>query len=324
MLQGPVLCMHGHLDQLAILCHSPSSPGPDGNQDVHFQWINVDSKAMVAAGAVCLSPSSKLEWVQLTETGLLAIMDSAGIISVYSPGGPQMAGNWAPVLDIHSLEKEKKMHKRDWFWPVAINQEDIIGVLVKEEKRYPDTQMPVMAKFPLSVPLLPGATTQEESFVRNTIFADHQANTAADEEDEAALHVARVQLERTLLQQINVACTQKKLARALDLAKLFSSEKGVSAAVVLANRHKLSNLAERIDMYRQIRFQEEEEEIEYEEVEEEESYRQPAAKRSKHQHQQQDEEEAEEEDDARQVLPKIARRLLCVHPTQCHACVIVS
>ena len=300
MLQGPVLCMHGNGSQLAVLCHSASSPGPDGSQDVHFQWMNVDSKAMIASGPVCLSPSSKLEWVQLTDTGFLAIMDSAGSVNLYSPPGPQIAGHWAPVLDINSLEKEKKMHKRDWFWPVTINQEDIVGVLVKEEKRYPDTQMPVMTKFPLSVPLLSGASTQEEFFVRNTIFTDHQAHVAEDEDDEAAVYAARGQIEKTLLQQMNVACTHKRLARALDLAKLFSSERGVAAAVTLAQRHKLSNLAERIDMYRQIRFQEEEEEVEYEEVEEEESYQQPAAKRSKHQQQQQEEEDDDDDGD-RQV-----------------------
>ena len=294
MLQGPVLCMHGVLDQLAVLCHSPTSPGADGSQDVHFQWLNVDSKAMIASGPVCLSPAAKLEWLQLTDHGLLAMMDSAGIVSLYSPGGT--AGHWTPVLDINSLEKDKKMHKRDWFWPVAITQDDIIGVLVKEEKRYPDAQMPVMSKFPLSMPLLAGCSTEEEAFVRKTLFTDHQATLVADEDDEAAVDAARVQLERTLLQQMNVACTQKKLARALDLAKMFSSEKGVIAATTLANRHKLSNLAERIDLYRQTRFrEEEEEEIEYEEVEEV-SYRQPAANKRRRE----EVEEVEEEQDSRQ------------------------
>merc|ERR1719199_436938 len=98
-----------------------------------------------------------------------------------------------------------------------------------------------------------------------------------DEDDEAAVEAARVSLEKSLLTQINTACAQKKLARALDLAKLFSTEKGVAAAATLANRHRLTNLAERIDMYRQIRFQEEEEEVEYEEVEDEVTYQEPAA-----------------------------------------------
>ena len=164
------------------------------------------------------------------------------------------------------------MHKRDWLWPVAIQKDDIIGVLVKEEKCYPDVQSPTIAKFPLSMPLLSGTSAEEEAFVRNTLHTDRQAVMAVDEDDEAAVDAARMQLEKTLLQQINVACTQKKLARALDLAKLFSSEKGVAAAATLANRHRLTNLAERIDHYRQVRFQEveeDEEQIQYEEEEEE-------------------------------------------------------
>ena len=279
MLRGPVLSMHGLISELAVLYHSPTSPGADGSQDVHFEWLDVDQKATIASGSVCMTPASKLEWVQLTDTGFLAIMDSGGIVSLYSPGAAQTSGYWAPVMDIKSLEKEKKMHKRDWLWPVAIQKDDIIGVLVKEEKRYPDVQSPTIAKFPLSMPLLSGTSAEEEAFVRNTLHTDRQAVMAVDEDDEAAVDAARMQLEKTLLQQINVACTQKKLARALDLAKLFSSEKGVAAAATLANRHRLTNLAERIDHYRQVRFQEveeDEEQIQYEE-EEEESY-QPASR----------------------------------------------
>ena len=298
MLNGPVLSMHGLQNELALLCHSPCSPGADGSQDVHFQWLNVDSKMTIAAGPVCLSPKAKLEWLQLTDLGFLAIMDSAGMVSLYSPSAAQIMGQWAPVLDITSLEREKKMHKRDWFWPVAITQDNIVGVLVKEEKRYPDTNMPVMSKFPLAVPLL-GATEQEESFVRNTLLTDRHASMAADEEDEAAVEVARLQLDKALLVQINAACTQKKLARALDLAKLFSSEKGVQAAATLANRHRLTNLAERIDMYRQVRFQEVEEEDEV--IEYEEDYQHTAAKR-KHQYQERQEEQQDEDDNSRQQV----------------------
>jgi len=309
MLRGPILCMHGLADQLAIFCHTPCSPGADGSQDVHFEWLNVDSHTLVASGAVCLSPpddkqgAAKVEWLQLTDLGLLAMMDSKGIISVYSPPGNHASGYWAPVLDVNSLEKDKKMHKRDWFWPVSITPVEVIGVLVKEEKRYPDTQQPVMTKFPLSVPMLAGATDQEEKFLRNTLFTDRQAAIAMDEDDEAAVEAARVSLEKSLLTQINTACAQKKLARALDLAKLFSTEKGVAAAATLANRHRLTNLAERIDMYRQIRFQEEEEEVEYEEVEDEVTYQEPAAKRSKHQHHVQQQEAEDEDDDSRQQVP---------------------
>lgn len=299
MLNGPVLSMHGLHNELALLCHSPCSPGADGSQDVHFQWLNVDSKTTVAAGPVCLSPKAKLEWLQITDLGFLAIMDSAGMVCLYSPAAAQVTGQWNPVLDVTSLEKEKKMHKRDWFWPVAITQDHIVGVLVKEEKRYPDTNMPVMSKFPLAVPLL-GANEQEESFVRNTLLTERQAGIAADEDDEAAVETARLQLHKTLLQQFNMACIQKKLVLALDLAKLFSSEKGVQAAATLANRHKLTNLAERIDMYRQVRFQEVEDEDEV--IEYEEDYEHTAAKRSKHQYQERQEEQEDEDDDSRQQV----------------------
>ena len=294
--------MHGLHNQLAVLTHSPCSPSADGSQDVHFEWMDMDSKAMIASGPVCLTPKAKLEWVQLTDLGFLAVMDSGGLVSLYTPAGPQAAGHWAPVLDVKSLEKANKMHKRDWLWPVAITQDDIVGVLVKEEKRYPDSQLPVMTKFPLQVPLLPSASAQEEAFVRNTFFTDRQSSMAADEDDEAAVDAARMQIEKTLLQQINIACMNKKLARALDLAKLFSSEKGVAAAATLANRHRLANLAERIDMYRQIRFQEEEEEemVEYVEAEEE-SYEQPPAKRARQQHHLQDDAENEDNDALYQV-----------------------
>ena len=76
----------------------------------------------------------------------------------------------------------------------------------------------------------------------------------------------------------------------------------MAAAATLANRHRLANLAERIDMYRQIRFQEEEEEemVEYVEAEEE-SYEQPPAKRARQQHHLQDDAENEDNDALYQV-----------------------
>ena len=304
MLHGPVLCMHGYESQLAVLHHSPCSPGADGSQDVHFQWLDVDMNAIVGSGAVCLSPQAKLEWLQLSETGFLSIMDSSGIVSVYSPPGPRSAGQWSPVLDINSLEKEKKMHKRDWFWPVLIDSENIVGIIVKEEKRYPDSQLPVMTKFPLAMPLIVGASAQEEAFMRSTLFTDRKESIILDEEDRAAVETSRMLLDKSLLQQINAACQQKKLARAFDLAQLFSSEKGLMAATTLANRHRLTNLAERIDTYRQERFREEDEEVEYEDVVEEEAYQEPAAKRSKHSHrlQQPEQQEDDETEDSRQQV----------------------
>jgi hypothetical protein len=168
--------------------------------------------------------------------------------------------------------------------------------------------MPVMSKFALNVPLIDRATTQEETFVRSSLFIERQGALAADDEEyERAAEVTRVHLEKTLLQQVSVAITQGKHARALDLAKLFPTEKGVAAAQTLANRHRLSNLAERIDMYRQIRFQEVEEEEEFVEYE-------PATKRSK-QHHQEEQHEEEEEGDYQQVRSHVLSYI--IHLTFC-------
>ena len=63
------------------------------------------------------------------------MMDSAGIISVYSPPASQMAGYWSPVMDINSLEKEKKMLFDEFHRLVyEIHQKTGIRNLILEKK----------------------------------------------------------------------------------------------------------------------------------------------------------------------------------------------
>eukprot|EP00960_Hanusia_phi_P077656 768724-Hanusia_phi.AAC.7 len=256
MYPGPALCMHGCNDFLCFIHHTPSSPSLSGDQELQFLLMNVSTKTTVARGPVCLSPGSKLEWLQVTETGMVAVMDSEGMVMVYSHA--EFSGQWVPMLDIKTCNK----HQRDWFWPIRITDSNLLGIVCKIEKRYPDVPQPVLVKHDLKMPILPGHEL-EEQWLRGSIFVNFQA-TQSGGNDDNDIDVMKLELDKKLIQLINSACEQRKLAKALDLAKQISSEKALEAAITLANRHRLPNLAEIMDEYRQIRFQE----LEVEEEEE--------------------------------------------------------
>mmetsp|Transcript_34186 Transcript_34186/g.80997 ORF Transcript_34186/g.80997 Transcript_34186/m.80997 type:complete len:821 (-) Transcript_34186:46-2508(-) len=247
MFAGAALCMHGHGNLLAFVHHTPVSPGPDDSQDLVFTLLDTTTRKGVAGGRVSLSPGATLEWLQVTDNNMVATMDSEGYVNVFAPA-LGLAGAWVPVLDI-----KKRNKPRDWFWPIRLDGECLTGVVCKEEKRFPDVLQPVLGRFELNMPLVK-ADAPEEEMLRGSLFV---AASGVDDEEEVAAR--RLDLDKKLLQLINAACTAKKLLRALDLAKQIANEKALEAAITLAKRHRLSNLAERIDMYRQVRFAEEEE-----------------------------------------------------------------
>lgn len=269
MFPGPALCMHGNGDLLSFVNHTPLS-GADEIQDLQFQLLNVSTRKGLAGGRLPLSPGTTLEWLQVTDAGIVATMDSDGYVNVFA-SAVGVAGAWVPVLDIKTRNKS-----RDWFWPIRLDADCLTGVVCKEEKRYPDVLQPVLGRYELSMPLVK-TDAQEEVLLRGAIFA-------ASGDDEADVAAQRLELDKKILQLVNAACEQKKLLRALDLAKQMVNEKALDAAITLARRHRLSNLAERMDMYRQVRFAEEEdveeeEEEEYEEEEEEEPRREETSQK---------------------------------------------
>ena len=123
------LCMAGQDDLLGIVYHMPSSPSPSGDQILEFQFMNIKDRQLLAKGPICMSPGSTLEWFSVLPSGMVAAMDSAGSVKVFTNG--MMGGQWCPVLDITQRNKP-----RDWFWPIGIDDNHLTGVVCKIEKRY--------------------------------------------------------------------------------------------------------------------------------------------------------------------------------------------
>jgi hypothetical protein len=121
--------MAGQDDLLGIVYHMPSSPSPSGDQILEFQFMNIKDRQLLAKGPMCMSPGSTLEWFSVLPSGMVAAMDSAGSVKVFTNG--MMGGQWCPVLDITQRNKP-----RDWFWPIGIDDNHLTGVVCKIEKRY--------------------------------------------------------------------------------------------------------------------------------------------------------------------------------------------
>ena len=206
-LPGNCVCMSGLNDMLGMVYHLASSPSLSGDQVMEFQLIDTKAKSMLARGPMCLPPKATLEWFAVLPSAMLACLDSEGYASVFSSAS--MGGQWMPVLDI-------KVHNqtRDWFWPIGLTNQDLLGVRCKIEKRYPDVLRPVVTKFQLQVPLCKG-DEGEEKYMRGRIYFAHDEASAkpGDEEEEEELAGRALDLDKGLLQLINAALEQEKLMR---------------------------------------------------------------------------------------------------------------
>ena len=128
VLPGPVVCMHGLGALLGVVYHHPSSPSPEGDQVLEFQLMDLKGNRVTAKDYVGLSPKATIEWFQVVRPGLVAAMDSEGVVMIHTPA--EMGGQWTPVLDIKTCNQP-----RDWFWPISIDDFHLTGVVCKEEKR---------------------------------------------------------------------------------------------------------------------------------------------------------------------------------------------
>ena len=151
---------------VAVFHHDAAGPQDDGTQSLGYSIRDGLTGATLAAGNVAaLSAGSELAWAGFTDKCALAVMDSAGTLSVLARYGggsaavPQhgVGGNWMPVLDTLGLRRTKD----DRYWPVEVHGGKLVCVPLRGGKEHPDAaRRPVTTTVPLRVPMAMGLTVK--------------------------------------------------------------------------------------------------------------------------------------------------------------------
>ena len=241
--------------------HAPLSevePPPVSLQPPHPSLRGRERRYLLTYLALAPWQGATLEWTGFSETGVLATVDSAGIVR----GCLRSYGfEWVPLLDCASVKKSSNEHH----WVVGLTEKELLAVMCKGDDKYPATlPRPVVTPLALAMPLAfaePAEPKAEKERLLSALMLNEYRSTAVDngvDEDDAVqaeLLKGFQKLDAAVLRLINVACKHERMARALDLITQLQLPKSLSAALRLANHYKQSALADRIGRLMEARFE---------------------------------------------------------------------
>ncbi|KAG8903969.1 hypothetical protein FRB99_002448 [Tulasnella sp. 403] len=156
-------------------------------------------------------------------------------------------GRWVPLLDTNTLAR--KAGKDEYYWPVSLSSKELLCVILKGGERYPGFPRPMIQEIEMQMPLLNLDAPQgqaEERFLRQSIHVTMQKDAA----DASTSSIAKQELEldKTLIQLIQLACKADKLQAALDLTRLLHHNASFESARKVAGFYHLIGLQERMGM----------------------------------------------------------------------------
>jgi chromosome transmission fidelity protein 4 len=139
-LAGPVVTLAGAADKLFVVIHA-GHPLP-GQQSLASYTLQVSPRtgaAIIKSGPplpLPLSPKAELYWAGISDRGLPATVDSAGVVRLLVHSGGSSTAAWYPVCDTRAQLKGKT----ETFYVISVDQADgaVVGIVCKTGK-YPPT-----------------------------------------------------------------------------------------------------------------------------------------------------------------------------------------
>lgn len=243
-IQRWIFCIPGDIVALSIhedICFFVYHLGTNGKeQKLLYMLYNLQEQNCIVYGdPLPLNKRSLLKWIgfcQDTEICLPVCMDTGGTIRVLKER------TWIPVLETSKLRNmnESTETEQIHYWPVALTKNHLICVTVKNDCYPLCIPKPVLTNIPLEIPILQSSINQVNKL---------EAKLLHDSLFECSDSITR---DKILFELIKNAMDQDRLVRALDLYLLLSSDKSLSLAIQLAQMYKLSSLAERMELLRQV------------------------------------------------------------------------
>lgn len=216
---------------------------------------------------VALTEGAKVNSVFFSDDGDPCIYDSTGVLLILQHWRIPGQSRWVPILDTKSLDRLAGGRKEETYWPVAVAQEKFHCIILKGGDQYPYFPKPLLSEFEFKIPcssFIPQQETGEatpnegpvleESFVRSSLMLslleDLISATNATQVQQMALSRREVEVDKTLLQILNLECREgeDRGMRALELVGLMRDRNGkmIEAAGKVAGRYGRTVLQEKI------------------------------------------------------------------------------
>lgn len=258
--------------------------GGDGTTKLLYTLENVKrDEVCQSEDSVALPDNAKVRSVFFSDSGDPCVYDSTGVLLILQHWRSPGQARWVPVLDTKLLERLASGRKEESYWPVAVAQEKFHCIILKGGDQYPYFPRPLLSEFDFAIPisstppLASDSTSEptttesarlEESFVRHSLhlslFEDLLAATHATHSQRAELARKEVELDKVLLQLLNVECREgeERGMKALEIVGLMRDRTGrmLEAAGKVAGRYELGVLGEKIREVGESRVAGEEEE----------------------------------------------------------------
>ena len=246
--------------------------GADGSTSLLYTIENIRrDEVCQSEDIVALSGGAELKSVFFSDNGDPCIYDSTGVLLVLQHWRSPSQARWVPLLDTKLLERLATGRKEETYWPVAVAQNKFHCIILKGGDQYPYFPRPLLSEFDFKIPISNPEPKDvdpdtedapppndgpklEESFVRSSLmlslFEDLLTATTATHAQQADLARKEIEVDKALLQLLNVECREgeERGMKALEIVSLMRDRSGkmVEAARKVANRYGRTVLEEKI------------------------------------------------------------------------------
>ena len=277
---SPVITCAAWRDYVLTMGNGPI--GSDGTAKLLYTIENVRRDNVCQnEDTVALPENGDIQTVFFSDNGDPCIYDSDGVLLVLQHWRTPGQAKWVPLLDTRLLDRLASGRKEETYWPVAVAQEKFHCIILKGGDRYPYFPRPLLTEFDFQIPIssLPRNKKQtgdemdedeeenavlanegprlEEAYIRHTILhslaADLIESTHSTHTQRAELTTREIEIDKTLLQLLNVECREgeERGPKALEIAGLLRDSTGagkmLEAARKIAGRYEQQQLVTRIE-----------------------------------------------------------------------------
>jgi chromosome transmission fidelity protein 4 len=243
--------------------------GGDGSAKLLYTIENIRRDEICQSeDIVALADGVEVKSVFFSDSGDPCIYDSTGVLLVLQHWRTPGQARWVPLLDTKLLDRLASGLKQETYWPVAVAQDKFHCIILKGGDKYPYFPRPLLTEFDFKIPVSnaePPSTAGdettptdgpklEEAFVRNTLllslFEDLISATNASHSQQADLARKEVEVDKSLLQLLNIECREgeERGMKALEIVTLMRDRGGkmLEAAGKVAGRYGRSVLEDKI------------------------------------------------------------------------------
>ncbi|KAH7118016.1 chromosome segregation protein-like protein [Dendryphion nanum] len=256
--------------------------GGDGTCQLLYTIENVKKDEIYQSeDIVALTPSSSLSSVFFSDEGDPYIYDSTGVLLTLLHWRTTGQARWVPMLDTNLLSRLASGTKEESYWPVAIANRKFHCIILKGQDKHPYFPRSILSEFDFQIPLTSSEkkdkdpdtmdededdetehpkkgdseqTRHEQTLILSSTLhsqlSDTLAHTRASAHQQQALTELEVQIDRTLLQLLNLECLagEDRGMKALEIVTLMKDSNGkmLDLASKVAQRYQRDVLSDKI------------------------------------------------------------------------------